>query len=229
MIWILAQEEAAPAKSAFPSIPAQFPHLVDLLGWCQSMGPGTAAILIIMGIVYLLFGFQIFKALVLLNAAVVGAAIGTTVPVQGEALVACAMIGAVAAAALTWPTMKYAVALMGGIFGAVLGASIWHTVGLDPHLVWAGALTGLIGFGLFSFVLFRGSVMLFMSLQGAFMLIFGLLGMIYKYQEIAPKVTAHLKVQPFLLPAAIFIPAVVGWVFQHHNTTSNGGGGGGKK
>ncbi len=201
----------------------RWPHTGDILAWCQAMSPGVAAVLIMVGIIYLLFGFQIFKAAVMLNAGILGAYAGiclaSSINDRSETTVVCALIGAFAAAAMTWPTMKYSVALMGGIFGALLGASIWKTVNLDPQLVWAGALTGLVGFGLLSFVLFRGSVMMYTSLQGAFMMIFGILGLIYKYQQIAPQVNDHLKLQPLILPAAIFIPATVGWVFQHHNAT----------
>lgn len=226
--WILSVEPNQTWTSAFPM---QWPHQVDLLSWCQQMTPAVATVLIMSGIVYLLFGFRIFKAIVLLNAAVVGGCLGAKVPMEHqETSIAVALICAVFAAAIAWPTMKYAVALMGGLFGAALGASIWHTVDLDPHLVWAGAMVGLVAFGLFAFILFRGSVMMFTSLQGSFMLVFGLLGLIYKYQQVAPNVSRHLAEQSFLLPAAVFIPAVIGLIFQqHHCTHGNAGGGGSAK
>jgi hypothetical protein len=221
---ILAQETVQSTDtSTVTSFIHRWPHEGDLLAWCQGMTPGVAALLIMVGIVYLLFGFKIFKAVVLLNAAILGGYIGASLAInfnnRPETEVACGLIGAFAAAAVTWPTMKYSVALMGGVFGALLGASIWKTVNLEPQLVWAGALTGLVLFGLLSFVLFRGSVMLYTSLQGAFMLIFGILGLIYKYNDIVPQVNHHLTYQPLLLPVAIFIPATLGWIFQHHSTT----------
>jgi hypothetical protein len=211
----------------FDNVPRGWPHQHDLLTWCQQMTPGVSALLIIVGLIYLLFGFQIFRGLVLVNAAVVGAYIGAAWGKEGDAETIGAVICAVAAAAIAWPTMKYAVALMGGIFGALLGASVWHALGLDPTVDWAGALVGLIGFGMLSFVLFRGSVMMYTSLQGAFMLVFGILGLIYQYQDFAKQVSEHMKLQPFLLPAAIFIPALLGLIFQQHNTATAGGGGGG--
>jgi hypothetical protein len=206
------------SENIFTAIPRTWPHQGDMLTWCQQMTPAVSALLIMMGIIYLLFGFQIFKGLVLVNAAAVGAYLGASLGQEGDTAVVCGLIGAVGAAAVAWPTMKYAVALMGGIFGALLGASIWHLLSLEPHLVWAGALVGLVGFGLFSFILFRGSVMMYTSLQGAFMLVFGILGMIFQYHQIAPDVTSHLKVQPFLLPASIFIPTIAGLIFQQHHS-----------
>src|SRR4051794_23831639 len=102
---------------AFFSSPAHWPAQTDLLGWCQSMSPGAACVLLMGGIVYLLFGFYIFKALVTLNAAVVGSYIGYAVGRHADAGLVGAIVGGVLSAALTWPLMKYAVALMGGIFG----------------------------------------------------------------------------------------------------------------
>lgn len=215
------------SETFFSNVPKTWPQQTDLLSWCQQMTPGVAALLIILGIIYLLFGYQIFKGLVLVNAAIVGAYVGANLCGDGDPVGVCAVIGAVVAAAIAWPTMKYAVALMGGFFGAMLGASLWRTMILPPNLVWAGALVGLMGFGLLSFILFRGSVMMYTSLQGAFMMVFGILGLIYQYREFAADVTTHLKVEPYWLPAAIFIPAVLGLIFQQHHTMTMSGAGGG--
>jgi hypothetical protein len=221
------------SETFFTNVPTTWPRQHDLLTWCQQMTPGVAAALIIVGIIYLLFGYQIFKLVVLLNAAIVGAYYGAYLGKEGDAATIGAVILGVAAAAIAWPTMKYAVAIMGGMFGALLGASIWHGVGLDPNLVWAGALVGLVGFGMLSFVLFRGSVMMYTSLQGAFMIVFGVLGMIYQYADAAKQVTDHLRMQPGLLPTAIFVPTLLGLIFQQHHTTTAApgkeGGGGHKK
>jgi hypothetical protein len=192
----------------------RWPVQTDLLQWAQDMSPGVATILVIGGIVYLLFGLHIFKWLVMLNAALVGAAVGGKIGEKGGSMAAGASIGGFLAAAITWPVMKYAVALMGGIFGALLGASIWRSVGLEPNMCWAGGLTGLAFFGLLAFILFKASVMMYTSLQGSVMLIFGILGLVYKYQSIAPRITESMQLKPFILPVAIIIPMVLGLIFQ---------------
>ena len=218
------------AESAGRPLHVTFPQPNDLLTWCQEMRPGTSMMLIILGVIYLLFGYRIIKTLVMLNAIVLGAVIGASIGGKGETALACAIIGAFAAGAITWPAMKYAVALMGGLIGAMIGGAVWHAAGLEPSLAWAGALVGLIGFGLLCFILFRGSVMMYTSLQGAVMLVLGALGLLYKYQEVAPQLTTHLHMEPFLLPAAVVIPAMIGLIFQqHHTATAGGGGHGGKK
>lgn len=210
--------------------PAHWPGQIDLLSWAEHMRPGEAAILLIAGAIYLLFGYLIFKALVTLNAAVVGGFIGAMIGEKGGSMFAGAIAGACLAGAATWPLMKYAVALMGGIFGTLLGASLWRQWGVDPSLTWAGALIGLIFFGLLSFIVYKGSVMMYTSLQGSVMLIFGILGLIYKYKEIAPSVTANMTAKSFLLPLFIFVPAILGLIYQHHNNTAEAAAaGGGKK
>src|SRR6185312_2478918 len=165
------------------------PAQMDLLTACQNLGPGEACILVLLGIVYLMFGYSIFKALVTLNAMAAGAYLGALLGKSSNAVAAGAMIGAMIAGAITFPLMKYAVMIMGGIFGAALGASLWRQANLQPELAWAGALSGLIFFGMLSLVLFRGSVILYTSLQGAVMLVFGVLSLLYKYQSIGTEVT----------------------------------------
>jgi hypothetical protein len=194
--------------------PEHWPGQVDLITWCQHMSPGAAAILVLGGVVYLVFGIYLFRALVTVNAALFGAYIGAWVGQKLDSTMPGLLVGMVLAAALAWPLMKYAVAAMGGAYGALLGAALWQTVGLEPAFAWAGAAIGLVAFGLLSFILFRGSIMMYTSLQGSVMLVFGLLGLLLKYQDIAPTLLNSMNARPFVLPMAIFIPAIIGLIFQ---------------
>jgi hypothetical protein len=217
----MATDHASRASHAFHSVkpgvvqlPDHWPGQLDLVDWCSHMGPALAALLIVIGVVYLLWGFNIFKILMIVNAIVIGAVIGAVIGEKFNALAPVAVVGAVVAAAITWPTMKYAVAVMGAAFGTLLGATVWHGVGLDPRFAWSGAAIGLVACGLLCFILFRGCLVMYTSLQGAVMLIFGLLGLILKYEDISPHVGHYLALKPFLLPLCIFIPAVAGMMYQ---------------
>jgi hypothetical protein len=212
------------------ALPKHWPGQGDLLSWCRDMNGGNAALLIMFGLVYLFYGFYLYKYLVLANAAWIGGWIGLVLGRHsGEPALAC-VVGAFVAAAVTWPTMKYSVAVMGGIFGAIFGGAVWNSVGLDQHFAWAGALSGLIAFGMLSFIIFRGSIMMYKSLQGSVMLVFGMLGLLCKYQSVGPTVTSHMKVQPVLLPLAILVAMILGFVYQQHNhPTASGGGAPAKK
>ncbi len=195
-------------------MPQHWPAQADLLQWCQTMGPLTAVLLMGIGVVYILFGWYLYKSLVTLNAAVIGALVGAIIGDKLGSMGAGVVLGAFIAGVVTWPTMKYAVSVMGGLFGAVLGASLWRAANLEPSYAASGAAMGLILFGLLSFIIFRGSVILYTSLQGAVMFIIGLLGLVYKYQDLAPKITESMTVKPFLLPMIIFIATIIGQVYQ---------------
>jgi hypothetical protein len=206
----------AAAHPGLFQLPDHWPGQLDLVQWCSQMGPGLAAILVIAGVIYLLFGYQIFKTLMVVNAAVVGAFIGAMLGDRVGAMIPLGIIGAVLMAALVWPTMKHAVAVMGAVFGALVGATVWHSVGLDPRFAWSGACIGLVAGGLLCFILFRGCIVMYTSLHGAVILIFPALALILKYQHLSPHGGHYLTLKPFLLPMCIFIPAVAGMMYQQH-------------
>jgi hypothetical protein len=194
-----------------------WPAQHDLLTMCRDMVPAVAALLVLLGLIYLLFGYNIYKGLVVLNAAVIGATLGAALGTSSHIEVPLAVVGGAAAAAITWPLMRWAVAVMGGILGALLGASIWRLFNLDPTFAWAGAATGLVTLGLLSFILFRGCVMMFTSLQGSVMLIMGIISLFSKHQTILQGISDNMKLRPLLLPITIFIPAIAGLIYQQHN------------
>lgn len=206
----------------FLVFPTHWPGQMDLLTWCQTMSPGMAALLVLAGVIYLLFGFYLFKVLITVNAGIMGGYIGAVIGTKFDAALAATILGAFICAAVCWPLMKWAVAIMGGVVGAALGASIWRSAGLDPAFAWAGAMTGLVGFGMLSFILFRGSIMMYTSLQGSVMLVFGLLGLIYKYHQVAQQVTSGLTVNALVMPMTILIPAIIGIIFQQANNPAQG-------
>jgi hypothetical protein len=215
--------DQAAAAIRWPQLPHQWPAQGDLLTWCQNMGALTAAALVLAGVIYLIYGVNAYRMLVTLNAAVIGAYMGGLLGDKAGNATAGAMVGGFAAAALSWPLMKYAVAIMGGIFGMCLGASIWRAAGQDAAYAWSGGGMGLIFFGMLSFLVFRGSIMMFMSLQGSVMLVFGLLGLIYKYQDVSPKLTEGLTARSFILPMLIMVPATLGLIWQQTQYGAAGG------
>jgi len=217
MLLAAAAAKATVFDKVWTSLPGQWPGQKDLLTWCQTMAPVTSAVLLLGGVVYLLFGYKIFKWLITVNATVVAALIGGLLGDKAGSAAAGGILAGVTAAALTWNLMKWAVAVTGGLYGLVLGASLWHAADLDPTFAWSGGLVGLVFFGMLSFILFRGCVIMYTSLQGSVMLIFGVLGILYKYQAVAPNITSGLQMKPGVLPIAIFIASIIGLMYQQAN------------
>ena len=166
--------------------------------------------------IYLLFGGKIYKWLVLLNAAALGATGGAMLGVSSDMALPLGVAGAFVAVAITWPLMNWAVAIMGGLFGAILGASLWRLAGLDPSFAWSGGLVGLVAFSLLSFIIFHGCVVMFTSLQAATMIIFGVLSLMFKFNDLSPSVARNMLIRPFLLPLSVFIPAIIGVIYQQN-------------
>ncbi|HWE01439.1 MAG TPA: hypothetical protein VG326_03440 [Tepidisphaeraceae bacterium] len=209
---------AASAANVGPfNFPDHWPAQGELLTWSQQIGPALAALMVLMGVIYLLFGYNIFKALMVLNAAVLGAIIGAAIGDKTGGTLPLSITTGFVLAAITWPMMRWAVVVTGALCGAAIGVGMWRTFNLEPNFAWAGSGMGLIFFGLLTFILFRGCVMTYMSLQGAAMLIFGLLALTFKYDGLTLQVSHWFKLKPFLLPMMVFIPTVLGVMFQHHN------------
>ena len=129
-----AAQAVATTTGQWPHLPQHWPAQGDMLSWAQNMGALTAALLVLAGVIYLIYGVNAYRMLVTLNAAVAGAYLGGLLGERAGNATAGAMVGGFAAAALSWPLVKYAVAIMGGIFGMLLGASVWRSEKTRPVL-----------------------------------------------------------------------------------------------
>jgi hypothetical protein len=208
-------------------MPHHFPTQGELLNFCYHMGPGEAALMLIVGVLLVLFGINIYKFIVMINAALFGAGIGAFFGDKAGNGGVGAAVGGFIAAIVSWPFMKHAVAIMGFAVGAIAGAGLWRAFALNPEMFWAGAMVGGITVGMLSFLAFRGCIMIVTSLQGSLMVVTGVLGLLLKYHDLAPKLGRGLSARQWVLPVAIFVPALCGWIFQH--MPGPGGGGGGAK
>ena len=120
----------------------------------------------------------------------VGAELGERVGGPGAALPG-AVVAGLLAATVAWPTLKWSTAVLGGLLGAIVGVAIWRLSDLDPTFGWSGGLTGLVFCGLLSLLLFRPCVITYTSLQGAAMLVFGVLALVLKHEDMGPSSTRN--------------------------------------
>jgi len=212
---VLAQVQAAgnSSISRFPPSTVMEQRFWDHV---SQLNYAEAGLLIGAGLVYLLYGWKIFKILVMVNAALAGAWIAYWLAQRYEIGWWLSPIGGLVLAILAWPLMRYAVCLMSGLAGALLGAFVARSLMLSNTLVLASAALGLVTLGLLAFIIFRVIVVGFTSVQGSLMTVGGLVGMVAKVQNMSDAIQKGLFDRHYMLPIMVFIPALIGFVYQNH-------------
>jgi len=200
------------------------------IDWLANLHALQAVGLAAFGGMCLFMGWKIFKYVVVINAAAIGAYGGyqlghmleganSMMPTFG------AIAGALLLGAAAWPLMKTGVALMGAAAGFVLGYGGWHFLAramARPGLAefpWIGAVIGAVALGLLSFPAFRFVVMTFTSFQGAMFAVAGAVSLLLKHEDFREPVIRHLEGSNYMLPLLILLPTVLGFTFQY---TSSG-------
>jgi len=184
-----------------------------------------ALAVLVMGWLFLVYGFKAYRWIVVLNCVALGFYLGGLLGEKERIATVAAVLGALVLGAISWPLMKYAVAFCGGLVGAVVGMVIWNYFEQPANMAWAGGLVGLAALGLLSFVIFKASVILFTCVQGAAMLVLGAAALLIKYSPWAQDVSTNLAHKPVLMPTLVAGIAVLGLLWQHQRNGVIAGGG----
>jgi hypothetical protein len=184
-----------------------------ILTWLQ------AVIGISFGIIILMYGWRIYKALTVIGFGILGLYIGLWVGEQFQHSLPGAIVGAALLVILAIPLMRWAVAVLGAVAGGILAAGIWHSCNLPQEFVWAGGLIGVVAGGMISFVVFKLAVMLFTSLGGTSLVTVGVFALIYRYETFASDPpTTHLNQlyygNPWFLPLVLTVGTLLGILIQ---------------
>jgi len=197
----------------------QLAHLAD-----NKFGVIIAVLLLACGLVYLVQGWKVFKVLVVANAAVLGAMLGSRLGtlMHGQNMWLWAgSSGALLCAMLALPLMKYAVSVMGGLAGSFLGYGLWYyaanLTGQQQVLqyAWAGALLGLVTLGLMAFVVFKLVITVFTALQGSVMTVSGIVSLLMLNDSLAASLEPSLKQNNHVLALLLAVPAIIGVGYQY--------------
>ncbi len=196
----------------------------DLLGNLQDLHVVLAGVFVAGGLACILQGYRIYKVVVIVIALITGLSLGSSLGTYVEAdMIVAACLG-ILLAVVAWPLMKYAVAIAGGIAGAFIGANIWSVLASNPGKYmdinvpagthWAGALIGLILFGVLSFILFEISVLIFTSVSGAVLVTLGLIALLLNWPLSQDATARALQNNPMVVMIIMVVPTVIGLVLQ---------------
>lgn len=222
-------------------------RILDALSTAQVFFPIA---LCVIGALLMIFGFKAYRWIVLLNCAAMGYWVGRMialahVPEANAAgahathdqtdviVIVMSIVGAVLLGVLAMPLMKYASAICGGLVGAVIGMVVWVYFEQPVEMAWAGGLVGLAVLGMLSFILFKTSVILFTSIEGAAMVVLGASALLMRHKPWEKQVSSSLS-QPVFVPLLVIAVAALALFWQHqrhgligHEGAPGGAGGGG--
>lgn len=182
---------------------------ITSLSWFQ------AIIAISFGVVYLLYGWRIFKALTVICFALLGLYAGMLAGEQFDQVLLGGVIGLVLLAFLSIPLMRWAVSILGAVAGGTLTAALWYACEFPEQYIWAGGLIGVVAGGMISFIIFKVAVMLFTSLGGSAIMAAGILALLYRYEPTTERVNDLIHNSNWFLAVALLVPTVIGIFVQN--------------
>lgn len=238
MFAILAQD--GPTQNVLDVIPSVFSrmdtlaHPEELVRNLQALGVVWSMLFLIGGLLFMLNGYRCYKfatvILALLIGLFAGYQLGKTISANPYVVGGC--LGLLMAVC-SFPLMKFAVAALGGLSGAFLGANLWTSVvsvaikgeaaatAAQQH--WIGALVGLLVFGMLAFVLWKLAIVMFTSVGGATIAAIGGIALLLSFHVTAEAVADGLRTHAITVPLLVFVPALIGLVLQEVQPDPTGG------
>jgi len=214
-------------QSLFDTAIQLFGRIDILVSWehiqesLKNLSAVWAVVLLVVGLLTLVNGYRWRKMFVLGMSIILGSFAGYLTGKQFDAPILLAACFGALAGVLSWPLMKYAIALVGGLMGAFLGANIWAAVnqagslGMPQESYWIGALIGLIVMGLLAFLLAKLSLVVSTSVSGATMAAIGALALLASYGNFDQILARTFDgAGAAVLPMVVLVAAIIGLVIQ---------------
>jgi hypothetical protein len=213
---ILAAAEETVVENDIQIIPIdRIWQQIESLSWFH------AIVAISFGVVYLLYGWRIFKVLAVICFSMIGLFAGIYLgdkignPMWGG------ILGVAILGFISIPMMKWAICILGAIAGGTVTGAIWYALELNQTFLWAGAATGVVFGGMISFIVFKIAVMLFTSLGGSATMMAGVLALLHQYQKIQSPDAETTQIQEMVynhqwfLAVVLIVPAIIGVYTQN--------------
>jgi hypothetical protein len=191
----------------------------------QELHPVAAAILIIIGVGLLLYGFRIYKGLVIAVYACVGVVLGQMLAEAMGFNTLLGMIGgAIVLGLLAWPLYMIGWSLLGGAVFAALGAltAAMFTTS-EVGIIAAAGVAAALGIAL-TILLMRPLIIIVTSLVGATVLVEGALALCLLAPDFGDKIIAFVEPRPLAQAILVAVPASIGIILQFLEGGSKGGG-----
>ena len=186
--------------------------------YITTLNRAEAVTFISFGIVCLMYGWRVFKILVVICFALLGVFVGVSVTDKIVGLnnrLVGGLVGMGLLGILSIPLMRWAVSVLGAIAGGILSSGIWYASGLPERYILAGALIGMVGGGMISFIIFKVAVILFSSLSGACLIMVGSLAILYMHPATSTRLEEIIFTKKWFIPTLLMAPTLIGLVLQN--------------
>lgn len=210
----------------------------NLIPGLQKLGFVWAVILLTVGLLCMFNGYRWYKFATVAIALCLGLFGGYWLgKMVGAPFVVAGCLGALLGV-ISFPLLKYMVAVLGGLAGAFIGANLWAGIAhaankiashngseatvLPAEAYWVGALVGLIVCGMLAFILWKLSIVLFTSVSGSTLAVIGALALLLSIEPWSAAVAEGLASSQVIIPLLVFVPAAIGLILQE--TQKDGGG-----
>ena len=210
---MLSPEQQEAAQAAIPLLETAMQYVWQRLGALHPLEAGL--LLVPVGLVFLLYGFKLYKWLVSVVYAGIGSAAGAALAVYlGWDVILGTIAGALLLGLLAWPLHRVGWGLLGGaLFG---GAAVLLMRMQTPNVTYIAAVAGVafIGGFILTFVLMRPLIILVTSIIGAAVVVQGALRLTLIQPAFGDPVCSTLEAKPYLLAILVAVPALLGFILQ---------------
>lgn len=195
--------------------------LADLPQMIDQLDVVAAGLLVPVGVLTLLYGFRVFKGVIVVYSAVLGAAGGWWLLSEGfgrsDLAWAGLLGGGVLVAVLAWPLMRGFIRVYGAVAGGLVGYAITQAVG-DQRIMIVGVGAGALIGAILAAGVFRLTVVVITSMLGSHMAVVGIIALLYHVDQVADPLRRGFQQRSYLLPLVVAAPAIVGIFYQLHRS-----------
>jgi len=210
---MLSPEQQEAARLAIPSLETAMQYVWQRIG---AMHPLEAGLLLLpVGLVFLLYGFKLYKWLVSVVYAGIGSAAGAALAAYlGWDVILGMIAGALLLGLLAWPLHRVGWGLLGGALFGGAAVLLMRTQTANVTCIAAVAGVAFIGGFILTFVLMRPLIILVTSVIGAAVLVQGALRLSLIQPAFGDPICSTLEAKPYLLAILVAVPALLGFILQ---------------
>jgi hypothetical protein len=192
----------------------------DLVAMYDTMPYGwlvaTAIVSVLAGVAFLVWGFRLYRWLVVLIFVAAGMALGFEAAVTfGFSPLLGIAAGAIVLGVLAWPAHRMGWGLVGGSVFALVLAGLAGFMGIEGRVELA--LIGIVAFvagAAVTLLLMRPLIIVITSLVGGSLLVQGTVALTLLWPPVGETVVGVMDTRPYLLMVAVLVLAAVGSAMQ---------------